>query len=75
MKLKPFNVCWARINNMWALVGIVVGIAGAQAVPVSLHSTMEECFVAREVLMDELPKPKINYESVCVRTDLNGEET
>ena len=60
---------------MWALVGVVVGMAGAQAVPVSIHATMDECFSAREVFMEELPKPKMNYEVVCVRTDLNGEET
>ena len=60
---------------MWALVGVVVGMAGAQAVPVSIHATMEQCFSAREVFMEELPKPKMNYEVVCVRTDLNGEET
>ena len=60
---------------MWFLVGIVVGIGGAQAVPVSLYKTMEECFLAREVFMEELPKPKMNYEVVCIRTDLNGKET
>ena len=60
---------------MWFLVGIVVGMAGAQAVPVSIHATMDECFAAREVFMEELPKPKMNYEVVCIRTDLNGEET
>ena len=60
---------------MWSLVFIAVGIKGVLAVPVSLHPTMEECFNAREVVMDELPKPKINYETVCVRTDLNGKET
>ena len=60
---------------MWALVGVVVGMAGAQAVPVSIHATMEQCFTAREVFMEELPKPKMNYEVVCVRTDLNGKET
>ena len=60
---------------MWFLVGIAVGIGGAQAVPVSLHKSMDECFRAREVFMEELPKPKMNYEVVCVRTDLNGEET
>ena len=60
---------------MWALVGVVVGMAGAQAVPVSIHATMDECFRAREVFMEELPKPKMNYEVVCVRTDLNGKET
>jgi hypothetical protein len=60
---------------MWALVGVVVGMAGAQAVPVSIHATMEQCFTAREVFMEELPKPKMNYEVVCIRTDLNGEET
>ena len=60
---------------MWFLVGIAVGIGGAQAVPVSLYKTMEECFAAREVFMEELPKPKMNYEVVCIRTDLNGKET
>lgn len=60
---------------MWALVGVVVGLAGAQAVPISLHGSMAECFEAREELSATLPKPKMNYETVCVQTDLNGKET
>ena len=60
---------------MWALVGVIVGMFGAQAVPISLHNSMDKCFEAREDYLAQLPKPKINYEVVCVSTDLNGKET
>ena len=58
---------------MWVLVGILLTVEGVHAKPFSLHATMEQCFEAREAQLLALPKPKINYEIVCIRTDLfNG---
>ena len=55
---------------MWALIGVMLATQGVAVQPISLHDTMEECFEAREQIMLVMPKPKINYEAVCVRTDL-----
>jgi len=33
--------------------------------------TMEVCFEAREYTLSTAPKPKINYEAICIQTDHN----
>ncbi len=55
---------------MWVLIGVMLAVQGVGAQPISPHATMEECFEAREEIMEQMPEPKINYEFVCVRTDL-----
>ena len=55
---------------MWVLIGILLTQEAIYAQPVSTHVTMADCFEAREVAMQDLPQPKINYEFVCVRTNL-----
>jgi len=55
---------------MWALIGVMLAAKGVAVQPISLHETMEECFAAREMVMTQMPKPKVNYETVCVRTDV-----
>tara|TARA_R100000388_G_scaffold94316_1_gene81143 strand:- start:894 stop:1019 length:126 start_codon:yes stop_codon:yes gene_type:complete len=37
--------------------------------------SLEECFKARDFLMEQAPKPKVNYESVCIKTDVFGKRT
>ena len=37
--------------------------------------TMEDCFEARDFLIATGPKPKINYEAVCIQTDELGGAT
>ena len=37
--------------------------------PQGPFATMAECFEAREHFINTAPKPKINYEAVCVQTD------
>ena len=55
---------------MWALVAILLSNKGVGVQPVNLHDSMEDCFMAREVMMTAMPKPKLNYELVCIRTDV-----
>ena len=55
---------------MWILFVILVQPTQFSAGPVSYHTTMEECFAAREYFMETAPKPKMNYEAVCVQTDV-----
>lgn len=58
---------------MWVLVAVMLTAQGVGVQPVSPYKTMEECFDAREVYMQRMPQPKVNYEMVCVRTDLFDE--
>lgn len=55
---------------MWVLVAVLLSAKGVAVQPISLYNTMEECFAGREEFMLPMPKPKVNYEFVCVRTDL-----
>ena len=34
--------------------------------PVAPFSTMDECFLAREQLVEDLGRPIVNYQAVCV---------
>lgn len=54
---------------MWMLFVIVLEIDRYYVAPNGLHSTMDQCFEARELFMSTAPKPKINYEAVCIQTD------
>lgn len=55
---------------MWILFVILVQPTQFSAGPASFHATMNECFEAREYFIQSAPKPKINYEAVCVQTDV-----
>jgi len=54
---------------MWMLFVIVLEANAYFIAPKGPFTSMEGCFKAREVVMAELPKPKINYEAVCIQTD------
>ena len=53
----------------WALVAIVFSGTGIVTRPFGVFMNMDECFVARDLLIANGPKPKINYEVICVRVD------
>lgn len=55
---------------MWVLIGVLLTQESINAIPISAHTTMSTCFSAREEVMQKLPTPKINYEFVCIKTDL-----
>ena len=54
---------------MWILFIIMLDSDRYYVQPNSFYSTMDKCFEARDVFMATAPKPKINYEAVCVQTD------
>ena len=54
---------------MWMLFAIIITAEGYGTMPQGPFATMNECFEAREYFMATAPKPKINYEAVCVQTD------
>ena len=58
---------------MWLLFAILIQTDGYAVFPQGPFMTMNDCFEAREVFINTAPKPKINYEAVCVQTDVTGE--
>lgn len=55
--------------NMWVLFIIILDSTQYYVQPNSMYTSMDECFMAREMFMKTAPQPKINYEAVCVKTD------
>jgi len=53
---------------MWFLfvIGISNGLAGVTAN--GPYYSMTKCFKVREALLETYPKPKIDYEAVCVKS-------
>jgi hypothetical protein len=54
---------------MWLLFAILIQTDGYAVYPQGPFATMAECFEAREYFIATAPKPKINYEAVCIQTD------
>jgi hypothetical protein len=57
---------------MWVLFAILIQADGYTVYPQGPFATMDQCFEARQYFMDTAPKPKINYEAVCIQTDVTG---
>jgi len=57
---------------MWMLFAIIITANGYGTMPQGPFSTMVECFQARQYFIETAPKPKINYEAVCIQTDKTG---
>lgn len=57
---------------VWLLVGILV--KGAEVYTKPLGAFMEEgrCQEIREYVLAQAPKPSINYDAVCIKTDEMG---
>lgn len=55
--------------TIWMLFIIVLDSDRYYVQANSFYSTMDQCFEAREVVMQSAPQPKINYEAVCIQTD------
>ena len=55
---------------MWVLVAVALGANGVAAQAIGVFSELNQCFEVREQIMKKAPQPKMNYETVCVRTDL-----
>lgn len=55
---------------MWVLVGVILTAQAVGVQPIGLYNDMAQCFSAREAYMQQMPKPKVNYEMVCIQTNL-----
>lgn len=58
---------------MWILFVIVLESNGYFVSPSTPFLTMDDCFEAREIVVQSAPQPKINYEAVCIQTDKMGD--
>jgi len=56
----------------WLLVGVVVQGLTVYVRPLGVFYEMDDCFKAREAVLVQADKPKINYELVCVYIDRSG---
>lgn len=57
---------------MWMLFVIVLEANAYFVAPKGPFTSMERCFIERDRSLATLPKPKINYEAVCIQTDKVG---
>lgn len=60
---------------MWLLFAILIQTDGYAVYPQGPFMTMNDCFEAREHFINTAPKPKMNYEAVCIQTDVTGNGT
>ena len=60
---------------MWLLFAILIQTDGYAVFPQGPFMTMDDCFEAREHFINTAPKPKMNYEAVCIQTDVTGDQT
>ena len=60
---------------MWILFTILLTAEGYLTHTQGPFATMDDCFEARDFLIATGPKPKINYEAVCIQTDELGGAT
>lgn len=54
---------------MWILFVIFLEADRYMVSPQGVYPMMDDCFEARDFFMATAPKPKINYEAICVQTD------
>tara|TARA_S200002703_G_scaffold82981_1_gene71494 strand:+ start:475 stop:657 length:183 start_codon:yes stop_codon:yes gene_type:complete len=60
---------------MWMLFAIVITANGYGVMPQGPFATMAECFEAHQYFMETAPKPKINYDAICIQTNVTGDST
>jgi hypothetical protein len=53
----------------WVLFVIVLEADRYYVSPNGMYETMNDCFEAREFFMATAPKPKINYDAICIQSD------
>lgn len=54
---------------MWILFVIFLEVDRYMVAPQGVYPMMDDCFEARDFFIATAPKPKINYEAICIQTD------
>ena len=52
--------------DYWILIFISVFNSGIYSEPVATYNTMDDCFEARELLIETIGRPIRNYQGICV---------
>lgn len=52
---------------MWILVVLMLTVDGLYTEQVGVYQTIDECFDMRELVVEELGRPIVNYQAVCVQ--------
>ena len=60
---------------MWLLFAILIQGDAYAVFPQGPFMTMDDCFKAREHFIETAPKPRINYEAVCIQTNITGNQS
>jgi len=53
----------------WILVGLLVQASQIYVRPIALHESMDGCMAHREYVVEQIGRPIVNYQVVCVQTD------
>jgi hypothetical protein len=53
----------------WVLFVLLLEAERYYVMPQGHYMTMEECFKAREAVMQSAPQPKMNYDAICIQTN------
>ena len=53
----------------WVLFVLLLESERYYVMPQGHYMTMEECFEARDVVMQSAPQPKMNYDAICIKTN------
>ena len=51
----------------WVLFVLLLEAERYYVMPQGHYMTMEECFEAREAVMQSAPQPKMNYDAICIQ--------
>jgi len=54
---------------MWILFVIFLEADRYVVAPQDVYPMMADCFEARDFFIATAPKPKINYDAICIQTD------
>ena len=53
----------------WILIGLLVQASQIYVKPIALHESMADCMTHREVVVEQIGRPIVNYQVVCIQTD------
>ena len=54
---------------MWVLFVILLEADRYYVSPNGIYTSMNDCFEAREYVMQTAPQPKMNYDAICIQTN------
>jgi len=59
---------------MWVLFLIVLGDSNYAVRPMGMFLEMNECLAQRNALVEEIGKPIIDYQAICIQKSLGDDD-